>query len=363
MAEEQTAQEQAPEGASAEGEQFHFELDMGWTKGTSEWGVRAKPTKKGLTLAAINVGTYGEIPDIWDNQTEMPRGASPIAGVQSMGYSIFQKAGLWAESAADLYEEANQRRWRPAVDVPWETLQPLPDDIERAMCQISTELSENALVTLDAIGKWLKEMSYGYHEVKAFLSTQIYDASHQFEVFRKRALANGGGLGLQSPGLFARTIINARDWTEVTVLLNLMQGSFLQTIYRYGERFAHNEAEAAIFRYCLQDITRHIAYGVDHIRFFLYKWPERRAELENYLTVGELASAREWEQDVPWREALAIVLGKGKDNINEGFLRVNALRAAQIENYMRHVRAARIGDRRGSLPQQLARYVAEPATA
>ncbi|HWO93217.1 MAG TPA: hypothetical protein VNL92_00465, partial [Dehalococcoidia bacterium] len=133
-----------------------FKLSMDWIQGTSEWGIRAKPTKKGLTLSAINVGTYGEIPDVWENQTEMPRGASPISGVQSMGYSLYQKADLWADSCPDLYEEAIQRRWRPAVDIPWDTMQPLPDDIERAMCQICTEVSEYALVTMDVLGKWLK---------------------------------------------------------------------------------------------------------------------------------------------------------------------------------------------------------------
>jgi len=354
--------EQAEEFLPQEGGKLEFKLDMGWTKGTSEWGIRAKPTKKGLTLSAINIGTYGDIPDVWDNQTEMPRGASPIPGVQSMGYSVHAKADLWADSAPDLYEEAIQRRWRPSLDVPWDTLQPLPDDVERAMCQICTELSVSALLTIDTLGKWLKELSYGYHEVKTFLATQIYEASLHFEVFRKRALANGGGLGIQSPGIFGRHIVDARDWTEVTLLLHVMQGSFLQTLYSYGEFFAHNEAEKAIFRYCLQDVTRHITYGVDHVRFFLHKRPERQRELVQYLSLGEIAAAADWEKDVPLREALAIVLAGGKDKINEGFMRVNAFRSRQIEEYLRHVRAMRLGDRRDQLTPALAKYIAQPAT-
>src|SRR3989304_2222787 len=93
-------------------------LDLSWMRVPTEWGIRARVTKKGLTVGALNVGTYGDIPDEWPYQTEMPRGAYPIAGVPAMGYSIYEKAELWAENVADLYEEAIQRRWRPATDIP-----------------------------------------------------------------------------------------------------------------------------------------------------------------------------------------------------------------------------------------------------
>src|SRR3972149_5189075 len=106
-------------------------LNLGWMHVPTEWGVRVHPGKKGLTVGMINVGTYADIPDVWPYQTEMPRGAYPIPGVPSMGYSIYEKAELWSENAADLYEEAIQRRWRPATDIPWETVQPLPDEIVR----------------------------------------------------------------------------------------------------------------------------------------------------------------------------------------------------------------------------------------
>ena len=81
-----------------------------------------------------------------------------------------------------------------------------------------------------------------------------------------------------------------------------------------------------------------------------------------YLSLGEIAAAADWEKDVPLREALAIVLAGGKDKINEGFMRVNAFRSRQIEEYLRHVRAMRLGDRRDQLTPALAKYIAQPAT-
>ena len=38
------------------------EYDLSWMNVDSEWGVRAQPSKRGLTLNDINIGSYGVIP-------------------------------------------------------------------------------------------------------------------------------------------------------------------------------------------------------------------------------------------------------------------------------------------------------------
>ena len=40
---------------------------------------------------------------------------------------------MWADCAADLYEEAIQRRWIPATEVPWDYLEELPEDVMQLM--------------------------------------------------------------------------------------------------------------------------------------------------------------------------------------------------------------------------------------
>ena len=51
-------------------------LDLSWKTMTIQWGTRARVHKDaGLTLAATNVGAYGEIPDYWSDRTRSPRGA------------------------------------------------------------------------------------------------------------------------------------------------------------------------------------------------------------------------------------------------------------------------------------------------
>src|ERR1035441_3318832 len=49
-------------------------FDLGWLRDTSsEWGVRAKPGKTGLTLSDIAIGSYSEVPDHAPPWTMGPR--------------------------------------------------------------------------------------------------------------------------------------------------------------------------------------------------------------------------------------------------------------------------------------------------
>ncbi len=340
-------------------------LSLGWMQVPTEWGVRVKPGKKGLTLGSLNVGAYGDIPDHWPHQTELPRGAHPIAGVPSMGYTIYDKVELWADNAADLYEEGIARRWRPATEVPWETIAPLPQELERAMGQLCTYFCEKALLAGDVVGKWLPHMSYGYHEVKCFLAVTEMDVARHFEVFRKRALYSGGGLGLQSPGLFHRTIIDARTWTEASLHLHVVSDSFLLGLYQAGEWFAHNPAEKFIFRRAAEDVSRHVAYGLAHLKHVLQQQPERRAELHRYLNKGEMMMIHEDESDSPRREALLILLGGGlsKAQLDAGACRLEGIRARQARDYQRRLEWAGLPERRNLMHPTLRRYLLESPVA
>jgi len=340
-------------------------LDLSWMKVPTEWGIRVRPGKRGLTVGMLNVSTYADIPDVWPYHSEMPRGAYPLKGMPPMGYSIYEKAELWADNAADLYEEAIQRRWRPSTDIAWNTVEPLPDEIERAMCQLCTHICERGLLSGDIIGRWLPEMSYGYHEVKLYLSTAAFDAAHFFEVFRKRAMSNGGGMGLQSPGYFHRAIIDARGWTEASTVLYVFSNSYLLGLYQVGEYVAHNEAESNIFRYCMQGVGRQMAYGIQHLKYFLTRKIDRRSEVHKYLDKAEAVFAFEDEKDVPLREALIILLGGGleKEQIADGTSKLEYFKRRWVRDYLARLDAAGLSDRRNKLHPTLRQYVVEPVEA
>jgi hypothetical protein len=316
------------------------QVDLSWMDVPTEWGTRGRPTKHGLTLEAINIGRYGDIPDTWPYQTEMPRGAVPIPGVEGMGYSIFEKQEVWSDACAALYEEAIQRRWRPATDVPWESLEPLPEDLERAIDQLCTYLSEKAGMEADVLGRWEPEISYGYHEVKLYLATVIFEDARAVEVFRKRALSNGGGLGVQAPGWSFRCAVDARNFTEMVAIQMCLQDSLTMSEYAFGERYAKNPAEKYVFARLLQDKARHLNYAFSHLKYVLLNRPDRREELQRYFDKGEGIQVIEDRKDDATKAAWAIYFGGGKDNIGKGLAVYASMREHFVTQYLERLKWA-----------------------
>ncbi|PKB78360.1 MAG: hypothetical protein BZY88_18850 [SAR202 cluster bacterium Io17-Chloro-G9] len=328
---------------------------LDWMDKTLQWGVRVKPGKKGLTVDSLNVGIYGEVPEFWEEQTRMPRGAYPAGGVPPIGYSLRYKHEMWADNAAGLYEEAVQRRWIPATDVPWDTIPSQPDDVQAAMAQICTELSQQANVEIESIGYWMPQMSYGYHEVKLYLATELMDAARHLEVFRKRALINGGGLGLESSGGVNRMILESRGgWSETSLFLHLLRGTFTMTLYRYGEAYATNPADKYIFGRCLQDKSRHLAYGLNHLRYAITHAQDKALIFQRLLAVGEAVLARDLNDPV-LSEALAVVMGGGLEGAQVGMGRVRQLMGDFVGQYLRYAEQLGIS-REQSLSGGLARF-------
>ena len=301
----------APPKSTASDEKRTFEPKYNWMNKTRQWGVRVRPGKAGLKLGDLNVGIYGETPTQWADQSRNPRGAVPRRGMPPVGYSIRDKAGLWADCAADLYEEAIQRRWAPATDVPWDTIEPLHDDVEHAVCQVCTELVGYANVDIETITGWQHQMSYGYHEVKQFLATASFDAARHYECFRKRALANGGGLGLEGPGMVNRMILESRGgWTEAVVYLLVMRGAFTMTLYKYLGRHAHNDAERFIYGHALADKARHVTYALDHLKYAVAHADDVLQVVRTLIAIGEGGLTRDLRDPV-LPEALAVIFGGG----------------------------------------------------
>ncbi|MCY4094458.1 MAG: hypothetical protein OXG05_04945 [Gammaproteobacteria bacterium] len=294
---------------------------LNWMNQWREWGVRVRPGKKGLTLGSLNVGLYGEIPMNWPDRSRNPRGAIGVTGTPPVAIQIKDKVDLWAPCAADLYEEAIQRRWAPATDVDWKAIHPLPEDIERAICQVCTEICQYAIIDVEVITSWQHQMAYGYHEVKQFLATTSLDATRRHEAFRKRALVNGGGLGYEGPCQVSRLLLESSSgWTETVTGLILIRALFTQVMIRYLNRFAYNGVERKIYECVTQDFARLITYGVEHIKYALAHAPDKQGSILTTLAIGFRMFNRDLRDPV-LREALAIVFGGGIAGArNEGML-------------------------------------------
>lgn len=311
-----------------------------WMKVPTEWGIRARPSDPamGLTIGDINVGTYGDIPDVWDNRSEIARGSFPKASMEDMGYTIFEKAIVWADCVVPLYEVAIRDRWASSTDLNWGSLEALPDDIEKALCQLLTELSERSYYEGAILGKWLPEISYGYLEMKLFMSTVIFDLARHAETFRKRALANGGGLGLQAPTDYNRAVEECRSYPELMCTL-FVQDSMLLTLFQHGAQIANNELERRMWELCARDRQRLMDYHIERLKHFVFKKPDRREEQNFYFTKAEHRVAKEWADNAVWTP-LAILLGGGKDHIAAGTAKLAALRKRQVQDYVDRLAAA-----------------------
>ena len=336
--------------------------DLTWLEARTEWGVHPALGAGGLTLEAINVGSYGVVPETAANATQKPRGAEPGRGVPAMGFSILDRAEVWSPVAAALYEEAIQRRWRPSTDIPWETVTPLPDVIERAVCQVCTSLSERAFVANDAPAYWEHHIAYDFHEVKLYLATQIFDAARHVEAFRKRALVNGGGLGVQTPGQLIRLVLEAQSFSEMSLHLHITLATQTHMLLRVLASVAHNAAEAAICAFAVQDVTRWLAYGMTHLKELLTAHPERRAEFHKYLDKSEGLFAIDPERDVPLNEAMALLLGGAAENVDTGAARWRTYQAQALREYLVRLAWAGLDGRAARLDPRLAALLSDDST-
>jgi hypothetical protein len=348
---ERTAKEPRPELAPG--------LDLSWLDRDDDWGYRAEPGRKGLTLEAISAGRPGQVPESSRNHTLRLRGTHPRTGaLRVVPYTSPSQADVWADNSLMLYEEAVQRQWSSATDIPWHSVEPLRDDLEYAMCQLCTFLTEVEFIAGDTPGKWIPRISPDYYEAALFLTTQIMDESRHEDVFRKRALVNGGGLLQQTPGFGLRKILEAQDFTEMSALMHVQGEGFVQSMFRMGELLGQNDAEKRIFRLCAQDESRHLAFGVMHLKYVLEQEPWRREEIHAHLDKSERDLAEGTDISfIPVFEAISVLLGGGKEHFDEGAQKFMAIRKKQVNEYMHRLEVAGLPERRQRMAPELAVYL------
>jgi hypothetical protein len=310
---------------------------------TIGWGIKAKvdPHGGGLTVDALNVGVYAEVPDHIPYRNRMPRGAYPAPSAGSIGgYYLQDKYEQWSDDAGLLYEEGISRRWATATDIPWNTARGLADDIEISVCQIATELSQQASVESEVVSAWLQNLSPGYHEVKLFLSTVVFDAARQFEGYRKRGMLNGGGMMLESPGNMNRAVLETyAGWSQTVMGMWGVRGAFQHEVLRYLSVYGPSEADRELARRMIPDRMRTSAYAVTHIKFAISQRPELAASFHAWLTSVEAAQAKDFRDPVMW-EALAIVFGGGTRNIDEGMKIVKRMQQDFVRTYVSRMKQA-----------------------
>ena len=319
-----------------------------------ETGLKPTPSEDGMRLSDVDIGSYGEVPDVWKYRNDLPRGTRPVPGLyMPAGYAIYDKAEVWAPSSADLYEDAIRDRWIPATDLDWENREELSPEVERATGQICAIYSTYGIAEQKILSKWFEEISYGFHEVKLFLATQVYDAGRKVEALRKRALHGSGTIGKAPLSDVSESWYNALTFTDMITALNVVYKSYELTAFEMAGEWARSDFDRDLFSRLASDSKRHLQYGLEHLEWYNRYANLAEEEIPIFLTKAEAGLSSELVQSPLEREALAVLYADGVERLDAGVEGLRKLREQQYTDYMTRLHEAgihRVGEAVGILP-------------
>jgi hypothetical protein len=309
---------------------------------------RPSDARRGLTFADTNVGSYGwdQIPEkIRHNYSMAPRGAVLPPGLPHLGYDINRKSEVWSENAPALYEESKARHWIPTREVPWHAVEELdhPEEFERALAQLYTDLTSMATILGDIPSKWVWRINQELVELKMWQCAQMFDAAQLADVFRKRAIAGGTGLGHDHAplGELLKSVFDAGNYPCASASANLLLCGLMQTLLRHLGAVSANAADQTIARFGVQDVSRSIAYGIGHMRYLLGKRPHEATSIRDHLDEVENAAVGLLGSPI-FLSALALITAGSRSAAGAAVPRVTALYRRFADEHAARRRAAGI---------------------
>lgn len=240
-----------------------------------------------------------------------PRGAQIELGGPSYPFTLNERDRVAPPEVALLYDQAVSSQWDATTDIPWSKVRPMPADLERALIQVMTFLAENELAALYLPSRFIAKIHPAYVEVAMFLATQLADEARHIDVFLKRARLCGRGLGISSvtASRSLLSLLQTEDFTEAAFLLSVLgEGTFLDLL-SFIERYSPDEATAELVRRARNDESRHVHFGLAHVRAGLAADPNLYGRLE--AAVRKRAAALHGIDGVPapLQDALTVLAG------------------------------------------------------
>ena len=120
-------------------------------------------------------------------------------------------------------------------------------EVERATGQLCAVYSTYGIAEQKIISKWLEEISYGFHEVKLFLATQVYDAGRKVEALRKRALHGSGVIGKAPLSDVSESWYSALTFTDMIIALDVVYKSYELTTFECATDWARSDFDRDLF--------------------------------------------------------------------------------------------------------------------
>jgi TusA-related sulfurtransferase len=244
-----------------------------------------------------------------------PRGARVEPGGPMYPFILNERDHVAPPEVATLYDQAVSAQWDASRDIPWNKVKRLPFPLAVALSQVMTFLAENELSALYVPSRFIPRIHPAYAEVAMFLASQLADEARHIDVFLKRARLCGVGLGISSvtTSRSLLSLLQIDDFTEAAFLLSVLgEGTFLDLL-SFIERHAPDEATGELTRRAKNDESRHVHFGLAHVRYGLSNDPNLYGRLED--AVRKRAAALEGVGGVPApvQDALTILAAGGTE--------------------------------------------------
>ena len=245
-----------------------------------------------------------------------PRGARIEPGGPAYPFTLIERDRVAPPDVGRLYDQAVAAQWDANRDIPWQNVRELSPELERAVGQIMTFLAENELSALYLPSRFIAQIHPAFAEVAMFLASQLSDEARHIDVFLKRARIGGGGLGISSvtTSRSLLSLLETRDFTEAAFLLSVLgEGTFLDLL-TFVETFAPDEATEEVARRTRADESRHVHFGLSHVRWALEHDPTLYPRLEETVRRRAATLAGVAGVPAPLQDALTILAAGSTDS-------------------------------------------------
>ena len=159
---------------------------------------------------------------------------------------------------------------------------------------------------------------YGFHEVKLFLATQVYDAGRKVEALRKRALHGSGIIGKAPLSDVSESWYNALTFTDMIIALDVVYKSYELTAFECATDWARSDFDRDLFARLAEDSKRHLEYGLKHLEWYNRYAERAEMELPIFFIKAEGGLASEMAQSPIEREALACSMPMAVERLDAG---------------------------------------------
>lgn len=243
-----------------------------------------------------------------------PRGTAVEGGGPSYPFDLVERAHVAPPEVADLYDQAVAAQWDASRDIPWARVGTHAPEMDTAIRQIMSFLAENELSALYLPSKFISRIHPAYVEVAMFLATQLQDEARHIDVFLKRArLAAGVAISSVATSRSLLSLLQLQDFSESAFLLSVLgEGTFLDLL-SFIERYAPDDATAELVRRARNDESRHVHFGLAHIRHALSHDPSLYSRLEAAVRRRAATLAGVGSVPAPLQDALTILAAGGID--------------------------------------------------